>query len=311
VAETSFERLQTPTAPRAEVRRVGGGWGVEGAHAVASDPKLHLPFDRLPPAPPTVAPPPAPTEAEHRDQLALARKAQQAADAALEKAVEAHGRALALVEERKRALADFATLDSDRLAATLDSLRDDNGGTALPGYDERLIRRETARLDLEAAVQAEATLLAERAVLATAAGNAARESDRLANCVLGHKADAIADKYNWHLHQAGLCKAPLFSFDQFSAGSGANLSGKVTSILMADGMAALTRIRDTSAWRAARDALLADPYAAICIEHAAAPPPVKTVPELSEAEVAARLASLPSQQQERVASGADSSDRVD
>jgi hypothetical protein len=310
VAEVKFQG--TLRAPQAAVAKVGPGWGVEGAHAVASDTKLHLPFDRLPAPAPEPPRAPTPTELEHRQALAAAIEVRKTADAALAKAIETHDRALKLVEERKATFVSYATLDDDRLLETLNSLRDDDGVVTLPATDERLIRRETARLDLEAAMQAEAALLAERGVLASAAGNTAREADRLAHCVLGHIADAFADAHNWHLQQADLCRKPLFDFDQFSANSGATLSGKVQAILMADGMsAALVRIRDTSAWRAARDRLLADPMAEVSIAHAAAPPPVITVPELSEAEVAARLASLPSQQQERVASGADSIDRVD
>jgi hypothetical protein len=292
VAEVKFQG--TLRAPRAEITKVGPGWGIEGTHAVAADTRLHLPFDRLPAPAPEPPRAPAPTEAEHREQLALARNAQQVADAALAKAIETHDRALKLVEERRAAFVSYATLDDDRLLETLNSLRDDDGVVTLPATDERLIRRETARLDLEAAMQAEAALLAERAVLATAAGNAAREADRLATCVLGHKADAFADRHDWHLRQAGLCKEVLYEFDRFSAGSRTPLSGKVVSILLADGRAALTRIRDTSSWRAARDALLADPYAEISIEPVPSSPAI-TIPEISEEERAARLASLPSQ----------------
>jgi hypothetical protein len=247
---------------RAEVNKVGDGWGLSATHAVADDPKLHLPFDKLPPAPPPEPPPRQPTEAEHRAALADAIAAQARADEAVTKASETHDRAIALVAQRRQELANLASLDSDRFARTLDSLRDDDGFQTVPGEDDRLVKRETARLNLEDAESAEAILLADRAVLATAAGNAAATVDRLAVAVLSHRANAIADQHNECLRQAAVLKDTLHAFSHFSANSG-GLSGKVSSILLADGRSALAKLRDKSGWRAARDKLLADPQAEI------------------------------------------------
>jgi hypothetical protein len=149
MAESSFNRLGpgmgvTP----ATVARVGGGWGISGSHAVADDPKLHPPLAMPggnPPAP-YVPPPPQPTEGEHRGALAEALEAKRRADEVATKAAEAHDRALALVEQRRTELAGYASLDDDRFARTLDSLRDDDGSVTLPGTDDRLIRREEDRV---------------------------------------------------------------------------------------------------------------------------------------------------------------------
>jgi hypothetical protein len=263
VAENSFERLHKPEASRGEVRRVGDRWGIAASHAVADDRTFHPPFDKLPPAPPPEAPAPAPTEAQHRAALADARAAQGRADEAVSRASEAHERAIALVVKRRTELAGYAALDSDRFARTLDSLRDDDGGATVPGEDDRLVRREIAKLDLDDAERAEATLMAERAVLATAAGNAAREANRLAMCVLMHTADRLADEHNEHLRQAAAKKEMLHAFDHFSANSGAPMPGKVTSLLLSGGTAGLAKQRDTSSWRSARDQLLADPQAQV------------------------------------------------
>jgi hypothetical protein len=245
------------------VNRVGEGWGLSASHAVADDPKLHLPFDRLPPAPPEPPPASQPTEAEHRAQLADAIAAHRLADEAATRAGEAHDRAIALVQQRRQELASYATLDDDRLAATLTSLRDDDGAITLPAMDDRLLKREMARLDLEDAERAEATLMADRAVLATAAGNAAKNVDRLAASVLSHRADAIADEHRDLLRQAALKKERLHEFDHFVANTGASMSGNVSSILVAEGRSALARPRDTSRWRALREKLLADPQAEV------------------------------------------------
>jgi hypothetical protein len=271
--ENSFERLGTPTAPRAEVNKVGPGWGLSASRATADDPKLHLPLSTPAPAahppPPYVPPPPQPSLAQHRDALAAALEQQKATDAKLASATEAHARALKLIEERRQALSAYATLADDRLAQTLDSLRDDDGAVTLPGADDRLIKREIARLDLEDAERAEATLLHELIPMREQADAAARQANMLATSILSHVADRIADEHAEALAQAAVRKEVLHEFDQFSANSGVRLSGRVSSILLANGtagIAALTKLRDPSSWRAARDKLLADPHAEIVID---------------------------------------------
>jgi hypothetical protein len=263
--ETKFEGVMR--APQAVVAKVGGGWAVEGAHAVASDPVLHLPLHdpRIPQPAPQPPPAPPPTEAEHRAALADALERQRQADEAVTQASAAHERAMALVAQRRTELAAFASLDDDRFARTLDSLRDDNGFGTTPNEDERLAKREIAKVKLDEAERAEATLMAERAVMAQAAGNAAREVNRLAVSVLCCVADGIADEHAALLREAAVRKSLLFSFDQFAANSGARLSGKVATLVLSDGQAALARLRDTSQWRAAKQRLLEDPMAEISI----------------------------------------------
>ena len=63
------------------------------------------------------------------------------------------------IEQRKATLASYGSLDDDRLAATLNSLRDDDGFATLPADDERLVKREIAQRHLDEAIQAEAALL--------------------------------------------------------------------------------------------------------------------------------------------------------
>jgi hypothetical protein len=283
VAETKLEGVVR--APQAVVTHVGDGWGIAASHATADDPVLHLPFDKLPAPTPDPPPPPAPSEAQYRASLAQALAAQVQADEAVSRATEAHERAIALVTKRRTELSSYASLDSDRFARTLDSLRDDDGYQTTPGEDDRLIKREIAKLDLEEAERAETTLLNERAVRASAAGDAAKEVNRLATCVLLHKAEAMADEYNEHLRQAAAIKEALHEFDWFSANSGAR-SGKVTNILLSSGTAALAKLRDTSSWREARDKLLADPQAEISI---ATPTPK---PALEPMEAARAMAAL-------------------
>ena len=101
--------------------------------------------------------------------------------------------------------------------------------------------------------------------MTTAAEQAAREVNRCAVNVLSHRAAAIADEYTELLRQAALRMVTLHAFDHFSANSGAPLPGKVSSLLLAEGTAALARQRDTSSWRAARERLLADPQAEVSI----------------------------------------------
>jgi hypothetical protein len=306
MAETSFERLGTPTAGRATVNKVGDGWGIEASHAVAVDPVLHLPLHdpRIPAPLPEPPPAPAPTEAEHRAALVEAKAAQQRADAALAKAVEAHGRALALVETCKQTLAGYASQDFDRLAATLTSLRDDDGGLTLPALDDRLIRRETAKLDLEDAEAAAETLLHELTLAREQADAAARRVNMAVMSVLSIAvADRIADQHADLLRQAAALMDTLLAFDRFSAGSGVRLSGKVSTLVLSQGTALLARLRDTSSWRAAAEKLLADPMAEISADDIATAPSKPYVVdntvapplEMREEDRRALLASLPSQ----------------
>jgi hypothetical protein len=270
MAETSFAKLQTPTALRAEVTKTGPGWGIEASHAVASDPVLHMPLHdpRIPQPAPQPPSPPQPTEQQHRTALAAAIEAQKRADAACGAAADAHARALLLVERRREALAAFVGLDDDRLAATLHSLRDDDGSdsVAIPAADERLIRRETARLDLQDAEAAAETLLHELILMRGEADAAAREVNRLVASVLAHMADAIAGEHADLIAEAEAKLETLHAFDFFSANTGARPSGRVQTLLLGSGHAALARERDTSTWQRARERLLADPEAEIVIE---------------------------------------------
>jgi hypothetical protein len=277
VAENSFERLGTPTASRAEINRVGDGWAVAASRATADDPKLHLPLHTPGgnPPPPYMPPPPQPSEQEHRAALIAALEHQKADDSKLASAAEAHARSLRLVEQRKQALAGFASLADDRLAQTLDSLRDDDGAVTLPGADDRLIKREIARLDLEDAERACETLAAELASMVSASEQAARDVSRAVVSVLSHIADRAADEHAEALAQAAACKELLHEFDQFSANSGVRLSGKVHSILLANGTG-VAKLRDTSSWRTAREKLLADPRAEIVIDTPAPAKPSAT-----------------------------------
>jgi hypothetical protein len=267
--ENSFERLGTPTAPRAEVARVGPGWGHSTSYATADDPKLHLPLSTPGgnPPPSYVPPPPQPSEQQHRDALIAAIETQRDADAKLTAATEAHARALKLIKERQQVLAGFASLDDERLARTLDSLRDDDGGTTLPGTDDRLIKREIARIEVEDAERAAETLMHDLILAREQQGAAAKQVNMLATSVLSHEADDIADRHNELLRQAAVELEKLHEFNHFTANTGVPLSGKVTSLLLAGGTAGLTRLRDTSGWRAARDRLIEDPQAEIDIKH--------------------------------------------
>jgi hypothetical protein len=268
LAENSLERLVTPTALRAETRNVGPGWDATLGRAGAEDRSVHLPFSTpydppaaLPPQPP----PPAPTEQERRDALAAALEQQARADAAFCRATDAHTRAVRLIDERKQAIAGFASLEDERLAATLDSLRDDDGGTTLPAMDDRLVKREIARLDLDDAEKAAETLLHELLLMRDEAAAAARRVNMLAVAVLTHTADRLVDEHSELLRQAAAIKEQLHAFDHLSANSGASLSGKLSSLLLAEGMTALAKQRDTREWQAARAALLKDPMAEITI----------------------------------------------
>jgi hypothetical protein len=275
MAENSFSRMPRPTAPGVTVNRTGDGWGVGASHAEAYDRTTHLPFATpgTNPPPAYVPPAPPPSEASLRAALVAAIEQQKAADERLHAATEAHGRALKLIEDRKQALAAFSGLDDDRMLATLNSLRDDDGGATLPRSDDRLIRREVAKLDVDDAERAAETLLHELVLFRQQADAAAQEVNRLIVSVLSHTADRIADEYNDLLRQEAARKEVLHAFDQFSANSGARLSGKVSSILMAGGTAGLTKMRDTSEWQAARAALLKDPQAEITIDTPAPPAP--------------------------------------
>jgi hypothetical protein len=266
MAENSFSRLGTPTAPRAEVNRVGPGWGVEATHGVAIDPVLHLPLHDpriLAPAPELPAAPP-PSEAQHRQALAAALATQAQADEQASRAAEGHERALRLVARLQTELASYSALDSDRFARTLDSLRDDDGFATVPSENEQLFKRERAKLDLEDAVGAEGVLLRELGAANTAAGNAVREAERLATHVLMHTAEQLADEYDGLLQRAEGIREVLCQWDQFSVGSHVQ-SGKINRVVLSSGMTALAKLRDTSSWRAAKNQLLANPQADVSI----------------------------------------------
>jgi hypothetical protein len=296
VAETKLSGAMR--APAAVVNRVGPGHAIAGAHAVADDHALGLPFHdpRIPqplPEPPTAPPP---TEQEHREQLASAIEALQRAEAALATAADTHARAIARVEERRAACDAFAALETEAMEAELESIRLGQGVELSPDLRLRLAQREQARVDLDRAMTAAETLLYELILMRGQADAAGKRVNMLASSVLSHVADRLADEHSEHLRQAALRKETLFEYDHFSAGFGAMLlSGKVQSILVADGGAALARIRNTSAWRAARDKLLTDPRAEVSIEHAPSNPVVTIIPEMSEEERRAVLANLPSQ----------------
>jgi hypothetical protein len=207
------------------------------------------------------------SETELRERLAVAVAAKRDADDAAQRAVAAHERAELHREKCVRALADYAGLDETLAAVVVEALRCDAGRLSPDMSEEHelaLADRARARAELAAADSAVATFLGERATAASRAGNATREAERCALAVLAMVAQCIAVQHNALLSDAAVLRERLAGFDRIATAGGGATPQAVISVLR-DNHVNLARKIDSTAWTAARDALLADPMATVAI----------------------------------------------
>jgi hypothetical protein len=272
--ETRFERLD-PRAPLPQptVRHVGAGWDIGDMRVERLDRTTNLPFESLPPAEPQPLPE-RPSDAELRKQLQIACDAQKVADETLRRAEAAHERAEHHLQKCQRRLAEFATLDDEIAANTLEALRCDAGRLSPDLSEEmelRIADREKARTELAAAEHAAAVLLTERAEASAAAGRAAEATDRVACAVLNSAAEGIAARFFASMREAERCVRTLAGFDMYATGRGVPLPGLVTEVLMAEPRDLRIPVRglgtvSPDAWHRAGDRLKADTAATIAMD---------------------------------------------
>jgi hypothetical protein len=144
---------------RAEVNRIGNGWGetrVDRRDAV-THPALYVPSrGELPPAV-EPSPPPPPlvlSEAERREVLREAISARDAAKIALDSAVERHERAVRDETRCRTALAGYDTLQAEIGVSKENALRAGSDASLPGGLRMRLQDRAAAEADLAAAQRA-------------------------------------------------------------------------------------------------------------------------------------------------------------
>jgi hypothetical protein len=157
-----------------------------------------------------------PSEAELRNQLQHACDAQRQADENLRRAEAAHERAELHLQKSQQRLAEFATLDEEIAANTLEALRCDAGRLSpdlSEAMEQRLVAREKARTEAAAADHAEKVLLAERGEASAKAGDAAKAAKRVACAVLNTVAEGIAVSFYASMEKAGRCVRALIGLN--------------------------------------------------------------------------------------------------
>jgi hypothetical protein len=264
---------------RAEVNRVGPEWLQTATTAEAYDSNIHLTdprdvpdtIERMrqvgePPLPERPRPPPAPTESELRERLSETLVVKQEADAAVATAMAARDRAQQLLVERQNALAGFGGLDQQITQHTVERLRE-NGRADLPdSLRERLAQRERARGDLAASEGALAVLSNELVDARNAAEAATRIATNVALAVLNTRIVQTVTRYQAALAEAEGSYRELAEYDRFIAARGV-LPFSVASVMRAPPIDYRAMIAspglDTSHWRTALAALMADPLAAL------------------------------------------------
>ena len=285
--ETSWDKLDH-RAPfeRAEVNRVGPGWDIGDMRVERLDRTTNLPFEPVPATQPQALPV-RPSDEQLRRQLQAAIDARAIANEKMQRAEAAHERAEFHLQKCQRRLAEFATLDEEIAANTLEALRCDAGRLSPDLSEEmelRIADREKARTEAAAAEHAAAVLLAERAEASSAAGETAKAVERVMCAVLNSTAEGIAVHFFASMREAERCMRSLAGFGKFVTGRSGMLPGLVRDVLLAEPrdmrvpVSALGGV-DTSAWLRAGDRLKADVEATISMDDllpAAAPqrPPV-------------------------------------
>jgi hypothetical protein len=209
-------------------------------------------------------PPPAPpTEAELREQLHAALDVQREADAAAQQAEQAHERGQQHLTRCQHRCADFVGLDSELSDATAAALRR-GADPALPDeLASRIAERDRAQTELRSAEQAVAVLLAERAAAARKAGDAAKVVETLTVRLLGFAAERIAEEWRTLTAETKRRRTALLGYDRLMAGKLLPLPLAVRHAL---GEVTGREAADIRPWRAAGDALRADPEATVEIE---------------------------------------------
>jgi hypothetical protein len=226
----------------------------------------HTLFQPVPGVPTPVelpAPTPPPGEEYFRQQLGVALGIAEQANAALAEAEAASARAGEHRQMCLRRTEAFADLDSEISDATVAALR--TGGD--PGLrDElaaRIIERERARMELAAAATALETLAQERAAAAQRAEAATRAADLLALRVVGFVAQRVGDECQELQAEIARRRTALLGFDRLIAGRSVPMPASVGAVLGSSMTMADVNRADPGPWRAAVDALKADPQAAI------------------------------------------------
>jgi hypothetical protein len=220
-----------------------------------------------PPPQATPAPPP-PTEQELREQLAAASRLKSESETALGRAQAAHDRAEHHVAKCRQRAASYVGLDDAIAASMVEALRCDAGRVSADLTEEQELAigdREKARAELTAAENALNVFRAEYAQASSAHGDAARAVDMLIACVLATHAEAIAVEHEALGARAQMLRGVMISFDRFATPYGAPIPNVLRHVYTQIDRSAFARVTDTAAWRAAADALRADPQAEVTI----------------------------------------------
>jgi hypothetical protein len=164
MAETTFP----PSAAVAQpvINKTGNGWANDGLVADRQDATANLPLTNpaAPEAPSTPPPAPAPpvlTEGEKRERLAEAIAARSATSAAMQRAEEAHTRAVLHHDHCQKVMESFADLEAAVDAHVLTNIRVDGDAELSPELRSRMAARELAHRAVVAAARAVKALTVE------------------------------------------------------------------------------------------------------------------------------------------------------
>jgi hypothetical protein len=281
VAISEFAKLdhRAPMA-RAETNRIGDGWNDPLGRVARDDRGSYMPLT-IPgaePAPQVMEPPPAPpTEDELREVLAeriasMRSSADRVAEAETHAELAAH-----LVENCKLEVAAFDGLDDEATAAVIEGLRGGSGKFDPADVRRRRLERETARDDLTAAQNAKRLLDADLADARTNAETARKAANAAATALLGLAAEAMAKRVRDLDDEAARTREALIGFDRLNSGTDQPLPPVVFDVISGDN-ALLMKPVDSTAWRNALDALLADPTAKVAVTIPERRPPAPMPP---------------------------------
>jgi hypothetical protein len=267
MAENEMARL-SPSMPlaQASVNVVNLGVVPGSAQFVRADPVTYHPLGYRQPWQKPNPPPVPPTEDEIRGRLAQAIERQQAADAAVERAVEAHKRAQAHHEKAQRQAAEFNRLDGEISNSTIEALREGSDpNTVRERFADKLTERASVMAELHAAQTAMMTLASEMGSTSARAAQAAREVDAGVCAVLSFSADEIARQWREAQARMDQCRAALLGFDRLVTPSHAPMSQAVRIALGTVDAYATSRA-DMGPWLAASQRLRNDPQAEATVE---------------------------------------------
>jgi hypothetical protein len=227
------------------------------------------------PEPKPYMPPPEPqplSEPEARRLLGERQKAKHEADGVLSAAEAAYQRAAQHLAGCTEALASFATLEAEIVAATTAQLRSGDGVELDELFRDKIAARGQAHAALTPARAAEQQLATELATSRKAAADAATGVERAIRDVLFSHAAVIGARYLERLAEVSALAATC-------AGCRAVLgtpSGVVPPAMKAAIAEAGTRTSAHAQWRAAADALRRDPSAEVTITMEPMPEPPST-----------------------------------